>query len=80
MFEWNHRNKKEKLAQEVKIWESKPKITSSRAYGFGAVMAVGVLGLLGCYVYQRSSPGDNNDFKVTPVRFVETRTNKFEME
>ena len=43
-------------------------------------MAVGMLGLLCYYAYQRGSPGDNNGIKVTLVRSVETRANKFEME
>ena len=67
------RRKKEELAQEAKARESKPKLSHS----VGAVIVIGVLGLLGYYIYQRGSPGDNNDVKVTSV---ETRTNKFEME
>ena len=86
MAEFNHR-KREELAQVAKAWDSKPKLTLSQGYGVGAVIAVGVLGLLGCYIYQRGSPskkGDNNADKVNPVRSVEVHTqkqaNKFEME
>ena len=36
--------------------------------------AVGELGLLSYYIYQRGSPADNNATKVTPVRSVEVQT------
>ena len=81
LAEWNHR-KKEELAQKSIAQESK--LNLSQAYSTGAVIAVGVLGLLGYYIYQRSSPGNNNAAKVTPVRSVEIQTKKrakkFEME
>ena len=82
LAEWGRNNKK-KLAQEAKAEESEPKLI--QAYSIGAVMTVGVLGLLGYYIYQRSSPeADNDDVKVTPVRSVEVQTqrraNKLEME
>ena len=48
LAEHNHR-KKEELAHEAKTQESKPKL--SQAYSIGAVIAVGVLGLLGYYIY-----------------------------
>ena len=67
------RKKNEELTQKAKAKENETKLH----YGIGAVIAVGALGLLGYYIYQRGSPGDN---KVTPVRSVETRANKFEME
>ena len=82
LAEW-HRSNKEKLAQAAKAQESEPKLTPSQAYGVGAVIAVGMFGLLGYYIYQ-SKKGDNNAIKVTPVRSVEVQTqkcaNKFEME
>ena len=78
--EWN-RNNKEKLAQSAKTQQSEPKLTSSQAYGVGAVMAVGVLGLLGYYVYQSRKGDTSKDAtKVTPVRDIQKRANKFEME
>ena len=46
LAESNHR-KKEELAQVVEAQESESKITSSHAYGTEAVIAVGVLDLLG---------------------------------
>ena len=73
-----NRWKKEEMAQEATAKENKPKLS----FGVGAIIAVGVLCLLGYYIYQRGSPGDNNDVKVTPVRSVKTqkRANKFELE
>ena len=62
LAEFNCR-KKEELTQEVKAKESEPNLS----YGVGAVTAVGVIGLLGYYIHQRGSPGDNKDIKVTPI-------------
>ena len=73
LAEWNCR-KREELAQAAKIQESKPKLTSSQAYGVGAVTAVGVLGLYGYYVYQ-SGKGDTIT-KVTLIRSVEVQAQK----
>ena len=50
LVEWNLKNKG-KLAQVAKAQESEPKL--SQAYGIGAVIAVGVLGLLGYYIYPK---------------------------
>ena len=81
LAEYNHR-KKEELAQVTKAQEREPKL--SQAYGIGAVIAVGVLGLLFYYIYQSSSPGDNNATKVNLVQTVEVqiqkRANNFEIE
>ena len=71
LAEWNRRNK-DKLAQPDKAQECEPNL--SQAYGIGAVIALGVLGHLGYYIYQRGSPGDNNATKATPVRSVEVQT------
>ena len=49
LAEYNQR-KREELANDQKI-ESEPKLTSSQYYGTGAIMAVGVLGVLGYYIY-----------------------------
>ena len=77
LVEYN-RSRKEKLAQVAKAQPDEAQNSESHlSYGVEAGIAVGVLGLLGYYIYQRGIPGDNNNAKVTPV---ETRTNKFEME
>ena len=77
LAEWRCKNK-EKLAQEAKAQPDEAQRSESNlSYGVGGVIAAGVLRLLGYYIYQRGSPGDNNDIKVTSV---ETRANKFEME
>ena len=60
LVEWNHKNN-EKLAQEAKDQESEPKL--SHAYSIGVAIAVGVLGLLGYYIYQRNKDAT----KVTPA-------------
>ena len=91
LAEWNPNNK-EKLTQMAKTQESEPKLTSSQAYGIGAVIAVGVLDLLGYwgvrlsgYVYQSRKGDTSKDaIKVTLVKSIEVQTqrqaNKFEME
>ena len=55
LAEFNHRRKEEQAK------ENKPNLS----YGVGVVIAVGVLGLLGYYIYQRGSPGDNNATNLT---------------
>ena len=66
-----NRRKKGMLAQE-----SKPKL--NQAYSIGTVLAIGVLGLLGYYIYQRGSLRDNNAVKVIPVEVqAKKRANKF---
>ena len=72
LAEFNCR-KKEELVQGAKAKRNEPKL--SQAYGTGAVIAVGALGLLVYYIYQRGSPkGNSNDVKVIPVRSVEDQT------
>ena len=72
-----NRKKKEEIAQEAEVKESEPKLI----YGIGAIIALGLLGLLGYYIYQRGSLGDNDTAKVTPVEVqTQKRANKFEME
>ena len=58
LTEFNCRKKKS-WPRRLKLNKSKPKIS----YGIGAVITVGVLGLLGWYIYQRGSPGDNNTIR-----------------
>ena len=55
LAEYN-RKKREDLAKAQKV-ESKPKLTSSQYYRVIVFMAIGVLGILGYYIYQ-SKKGD----------------------
>ena len=55
LAEYN-RKKREDLAKAQKV-ESKPKLTSSQYYRVSVFMAIGVLGILGYYIYQ-SKKGD----------------------
>ena len=67
-----NRGKKE---EQAKTRNSEPKL--SQAYSVGAVIAAGVLGLLGYCIYQSSSPskkGDNNFTKMNSVRSAEVQT------
>ena len=50
LAEYNCR-KREELSKAQKKIESEPKLTLSQYYGAGAVVAIGVLGVLGYYVY-----------------------------
>ena len=76
LAEFNHRRKEAELAEKSEAQKSKPNL--SQAYGVGAVIAVGVLGLLSYYIYQ----GDNNaSAKVTPAEVQpQKQENKFQME
>ena len=52
-------------------------------YGAGAVLAIGVLGIIGYYVYQSKTPKETliHQPKETPVQWPKkTPANKFEMD
>ena len=74
----DNRRKREELAQmKVQKSESETKLTY---YGAGAVVAIGVLGVIGYDVYQSKTHPENpvNQPKETPVqRPKETPANKF---
>ena len=74
--------KREELAQVTKAQksESESKLTLSQYYGTGAVIALGVLGVLGYYIHQSKKGDISTVTKVTPVRSSEPQTHKFEME
>ena len=82
LAEWNRRNKEKLKAQksEVQKSEVEPMLTSSQ-YGIGAVLAVGVIGGLGYYLYQ-ANKGEVNVVPSPPQQPSHPRpqTNKFEME
>ena len=72
----NHRNRKELKAQR----ERETKLTY---YGAGAVVAIGVLGVIGYCIYQSKTPKETpvNQPKEAPVNQPkETPANKFDMD
>ena len=63
--------------------ESKTKLALGQYYGTGVVIAVGVLGVIGYYVYKSKTPKETpvHQPKETPVqRLKEIPAHKFEME
>ena len=71
------RRKREELA---KMRAQKSESETNLTYcGAGAILAIGVLGIIGYYVYQSKTPEDKP--KESPVhQSKETPANKFEME
>ena len=75
LAESNHKKR------EAKKREEQSKLEKSRVnqyYGIGAVLALGVIGSLGCYIYQTKKvvqPQRNN-----PKPHPQPQTNKFEMD
>ena len=74
LAEYNRR-KREKL--KVQKSESKQVLTSSQCYGIGAVLAVGVIGGIGYYLYQAKV---NAVVPIQQPSHPRPQTNKFEME
>ena len=68
LAEYNHRNREELKAQKGESRQVEPMLT----YGIGAVLAVGVIGGLGYYLYQAKV---NNIVPQQPPK-----SNKLEME
>ena len=75
--------------REVKKREEQAKLEKSRVnqyYGIGAVIALGVIGGLGYYIYrtkkveQPSNPQQNNPKPHPQVTATQPQTNKFEMD
>ena len=62
------------------------KIGVNQYYGFGAILAMGVIGGLGYYIYrtkkgeQPSNPQQNNPNPCPQAIASEAQTNKFEMD
>ena len=68
-----------KKGEELKAQKSE----GSQYYGIGAVLAVGVIGELGYYLYQAKKGEDNvvsPPLQPQPNKQPSTRTNKFQME
>ena len=75
LAEYNHRKREELKVQKSKQVE--PMLGSSTCYSIGAVLAVGVIGSLGYYVYQ-AKKGEVNSVPHQPQQHP--KANKFEME
>ena len=80
LAEYNHRKREEVKVQKNEV---DPMLTSSTCYRVGALLAVGVIGGLGYYLYQAKKGEVNN---VVPPqqpshsRAPNPKANKFEME
>ena len=72
LAEYNHRKREELKAQKSKL---EPKLTSSQCYSTGAVLAVGVIGGPGYYIYQAKV-----NAVVTSPPQQPPQANKFEMK
>ena len=77
LAEYNHKRR-----EELKVRKSKV-LPSSTCYGIGAVLAVGVIGGLGYYLYQAKRGEVNAANNVVPPQqpsHPHPKANKFEME
>ena len=72
LADYNRKKREELKAQKSKV---EPKLTSSACYSIGAVLAVGVIGGLGYYLYQ-AKKGEVSAVPPQP----HPKANKFEME
>ena len=77
LAEYNHRKREELKVQKSEV---EPKLTSSTCYGIGTVLAVGVIGGLGYYLYQAKKREVNNVVPPQQPSHPHHQTNKFEME
>ena len=75
LAEYNHKKREEMKAQKSEV---EPKLTSSPCYGIGTVLAVGVIGGLGYYLYQ-AKKREVNAMPKNPHQ-QSSKANKFEME
>ena len=71
----NHRKREEKKAQSKAQAQSRV----NQYYGIGAVLAVGVIGGLGYYIYQ-TKKGEVVPLNLTVSQQPRCQTNKFEMD
>ena len=75
LAEYNHRKREELKAQKSK---SEPMLSSSQYYDMGAVLAVGVIGGLGYYLYQAKANNVVHHQQPSPQELP--KANKFEIE
>ena len=76
LAEYNRRKREELKAQKGKQVE--PMLTPSQCYGIGAVLAVGMIGSLGYYLYQAKV--NNIVPPQQPLPQQSPKANNFEME
>ena len=76
LAKYNHRKREELKVQKREV---EPKLTSSQCYSIGAVLAVGVIGEIGYYVYQAKKGKVNAVNNIVPSQ-QPPKANKFEME
>ena len=77
LAEYNRRKREELKEQKSKV---EPTLDSSTCYSIGAVLAVGVIGSLGYYVYQAKKGEVNAVVSFQQPSHPRPQTNKFEME
>ena len=76
LAESNHKKKEEKKREEqVKLEASRV----SQYYGIGAVLALGVIGGLGYFIYQTKKVEQPQQNNLKPHPQMQPQTNKFEM-
>ena len=84
LAEHNHRRRKEKKREQAQVKLEKSGV--NQYYGIGAVIALGVIGGLGYYIYQTkkteqlSDPQQNNPKPHPQAIAVQPQSNKFEMD
>ena len=78
LVEYNRRKREELKAQKSKQVE--PMLTSNQCYSIGAVIAVGVIGGLGYYIYQAKKGEVNTVPNNPPTQQPHPQTNKFQMD
>ena len=81
----NHRRREEQRKEQAKLEKTASGV--NRYYGIGAVIALGVIGGLGYYIYRTkkgeqssSNPQQNNPKPHPQAIAVQPQTNKFEMD
>ena len=83
LADYNRKNREELKVQKSEREEQKsevePMLNSSTQYGIGAVLAVGVIGGLGYYLYQ-AKKGEVNVIPSQDPAHQCPQANKFEME
>ena len=79
LAEYNHRKREELKVKKTKSKQVEPMLTSCQYYCIGAVIAVGVIGGLGYYVYQ-ANKGEVNDINNVVPSQQPPKANKFEVE